>query len=130
MRKSDLVSSWQKRVCYHNFSLASAASYLKFLLEPARLLYSRISPKTKTVVAIAASPSATKCGQTCLAQAPKANIAEMSDKPNNGRCSLIAMETGLRLSPSIPGLRVQSCGKTWGLHSPMVSTPHQTSLGR
>lgn len=57
-RSQTLWSLSQKGLSYHNFfSFYSTTSYLKFLLESERLLYSRISPKTKTLVTIAALPS-------------------------------------------------------------------------
>lgn len=72
---------------YHNFfSFHSTASYLKFLLEPERLLYSRISPKTKLLVTIAAltsnllNPQQNAARNAQRVQSPKANIAVMSDK--------------------------------------------------
>lgn len=52
-----LSLSQKELVITTSFFFNSTASYLKFLLEPERLLYSRISPKTKTLVTIAALPS-------------------------------------------------------------------------
>ena len=97
---------------YHNFfSFHSTASYLKFLLEPERLLYSRISPKTKLLVTIAALPSSLlnpqqNAARNALRSLPRQTLLWWVTNRNNRSCSCCHGNRPFHLSRSIPGFTV------------------------